>query len=81
MNREPCLFARSTSLNGSDHSKPVDLKLYILDGVSKTANRRIFPRILHVLDIPSHGFHHRFPIVASTAHVSVLVGRYLVQTH
>ena len=52
MNSELCLSVCSASHACLDRSKPIDLQSHILDGVLKTANRKIFPRILYVLNIP-----------------------------
>ena len=49
---ELCPFSvNSTSFASSDRSKPIDLQLRILDGVLKTAHRKVFSRILRVLNV------------------------------
>ena len=52
MDSELCFSVRSAFHTSLNRSKPVDLQSYIPDGVLKTANRKIVPRIMHVLNIP-----------------------------
>jgi hypothetical protein len=46
-----CNSTRSAFLASSSSSKSRSLQLYILEGVLKTTNRKVFSRILHVLNI------------------------------
>ena len=49
---ELCAFVGSASTVRTDQRKPVDFQIRILEGVLGTANRKIFSRILRVLDVP-----------------------------
>ena len=66
---ELCLSVHSASHTSLNHSKPVDLQLHIPDGVLKTANRKIVPHILHVLNIPRpvNEFSGNAPVPGSAA--------------